>query len=199
MQLSPGTSHINRSSLYSCSLPCLCRAQVHRQQPWLGEDARRESEQLHDLLSMTSQPCRLHPPAHASPVSVTRPGDRQRLCKWEGGERASPQPRSAQPCLDFYWAIQKHACLHRVIAFCCGRYKIHWKHVWLEGHIKLLHLSVHFFALFCFDLTGQRRHFNEELWLSCSFLFSSMGCRHVYQGGSQPRAAAGSKTGFWFG
>lgn len=86
------------------------------------------------------------------------------------GERSLPQPWAAQPCLVFYWAIQKHACLHWVIAFCCGCYKIHWKHVWLERHIKLQHHSVHFFALFCFDLTGQRRHFNEELWHFCSFL-----------------------------
>lgn len=68
-------------------------------------------------------------------------------------------------CLDFYWAIQGPACPHRVIAFCCGCYKIHWKHMCLEGHIKLLHLSqcAFFPALFYFDLTGQRRRFNKEV------------------------------------
>lgn len=61
--------------------------------------------------------------------------------------------------------------------------------MWLEGHIKLLRLSMHFFALFCFDFIGQRRHFNEELWLFRSFLCSSRGCRHVYQGGRELTAA----------
>lgn len=47
---------------------------------------------------------------------------------------------------------------------------------------------IFFSALFYFDLTGQRRHFNEELWLSCISLFSSMGFRNVYQCQSKHRA-----------
>lgn len=45
-----------------------------------------------------------------------------------------------------------------------------------------------FSALFYFDLTGQRRHFNEELWLSCISLFSLVGFRNVYQCQSKHRA-----------
>lgn len=68
--------------------------------------------------------------------------------------------------------------------------------MWLEGHIKLLHLSVHFFALLCFDLTGQRRHFNEELWRSRSFLFSSMDCRRVYREGANSGLLQIQREGF---
>lgn len=157
--MSPRASPINSKTLYSCSSLCLCRAWVHQQPQWCSQlqpqpskDARWESKQLCDLLSITSESHHLHPAVHASHNSATVCGDREQLWEQEGGQRPfSPQPGSAQPHLGFYWAIQKHACLRRVIAFCCGCYKIHWKHVWLEGHIKLLHLlSVHFFLFFVY-------------------------------------------------
>lgn len=129
MQLSSCNSPVNSNTLYSCSSPCLCRAQV------CWQPQRRCPEKVPCQMAKRAATliCSPSPPSLTvfTPLSTPAPswwwymvtGSDHAKGSW--GEKPSLQPWTAQPCLDFYWAIQKHACLHRVIAFCCGCYKIH--------------------------------------------------------------------------